>query len=89
MHERCAACALRFEREPGYFIGSLYISYAIAIAIMLLGLGLGHLLLPEWELGSVVLLVVALFVPLAPMVTRYARVLWIYIDRWAWPTRPR
>ncbi len=87
MNERCPACDLLFYREPGYFLGSLYISYTLAVAVMLVGLGLGHLLLPTWDLGTVVLLVGVCFLPLAPMVTRYARVIWIYFDRWAWPTR--
>jgi hypothetical protein len=30
----------------------------------------------------------ALFIPFVPMVTRYSRVMWIYFDRWAWPSRP-
>ena len=28
------------------------------------------------------------YLPFVPLVTRYARVLWIYFDRWAWPSRP-
>ena len=29
MHERCPVCDLKFEREPGYFLGAMYISSAI------------------------------------------------------------
>jgi hypothetical protein len=87
MNPRCPVCDLHYEREPGYFLGSLYISYGLATLIMLLGLGLVHLILPTWDLGTLTLLVGVLFLPLAPMVTRYARVIWIYFDRWAWPTR--
>lgn len=85
MNERCPDCGLLFDREPGYFLGALYISYGMASMILLLGLLVGHLLLPAWDLGVLVLIVGALFLPLAPSVTRYARVIWIYFDRWAWP----
>lgn len=85
MHQRCPACDLLFEREPGYFLGSLYISYAFASLILGLGMLALHLVLPEWDLGILVLIVGVLFLPLAPTVTRYARVLWIHFDRWAWP----
>ena len=88
MHARCPVCDLRFEREPGYFIGALYLSYGMATLILLIGFGLLHLLLPDWDLGLLVLLVGVLFLPLAPAVTRYARVIWMYFDRWAWPARP-
>jgi uncharacterized protein (DUF983 family) len=87
MNACCPVCDLVFEREPGYFLGSLYVSYTLAIAVMLVLLGIGHLLLPSWDLCNVTLLVGLFFLPLAPAVTRYARVIWIYFDRWAWPTR--
>lgn len=85
MYQRCPACDLLFEREPGYFLGSLYISYAFASLILGLGMLALHFILPDWDLGILVLIVGVLFLPLAPTVTRYARVLWIHFDRWAWP----
>lgn len=32
MHERCASCDLFFERHPGYFYVSMFVSYALAVA---------------------------------------------------------
>jgi uncharacterized protein (DUF983 family) len=88
MHTRCPVCDLLFDREPGYFMGSLYISYAISCAVLLTGMFVGHLLAPNLDLGWLVLILGVLYLPFVPLVTRYARVLWIYFDRWAWPTRP-
>jgi hypothetical protein len=31
MYERCPVCGLKFEREDGYFLGAMYISYALGI----------------------------------------------------------
>ena len=31
MHERCPTCGLKFEREPGYFLGAMYVSYGLAL----------------------------------------------------------
>jgi hypothetical protein len=88
MNELCPACGVKFEREEGYFMGALYISYAIAIVVLgLLMLG-WHLLIPEMDLEWAVLLAVAVYVPLVPMVFRYARVIWMHFDRWAWPEQP-
>ena len=88
MNARCPVCDLPFEREPGYFIGALYISYGMSCVVLMLGLWIGTLLFPDFNLGWMVLILGALYLPLVPLVTRYARVLWIYFDRWAWPTRP-
>ena len=37
MHERCAVCRWRFEREQGYFVGAMYINYAFTVVIVLSG----------------------------------------------------
>jgi uncharacterized protein (DUF983 family) len=88
MNKRCPVCELLFEREPGYFIGALYISYGISCIVLMLGLGCAYLLFPEVNLGWLILILGVLYLPFVPLVTRYARVLWIYFDRWAWPTPP-
>ena len=85
MHEHCPVCGLPFERERGYFLGAMYASYAISLVILGLMLWAGSLLLPEWDLGNVVLLSGLLYLPLVPLVFRLSRVLWIHFDRWAWP----
>jgi uncharacterized protein (DUF983 family) len=84
MNEHCPVCELRFEREQGYFLGAMYISYGISVAVLTLGTWLGYLLLPEWQLELVMLLVIVCYLPLVPLVFRYSRVIWIHFDRWAW-----
>ena len=37
MHERCSVCEWRFEREQGYFLGAMYINYALTVGIVLTG----------------------------------------------------
>jgi len=37
MHENCPHCSLRYEIEPGFFYGAMYISYAFTVGIMLIG----------------------------------------------------
>ena len=37
MHENCPHCDLRYEVEPGFFYGAMYISYAFTVGIMLFG----------------------------------------------------
>ena len=35
MHQRCSRCALRFEREPGFFLGAVVINYTVTLVLML------------------------------------------------------
>ena len=88
MNPRCPHCDLLFDREPGYFLGSMYISYGLASVILLVGLYTGNWLFPAINLGLMVLICGVCFIPFVPVVTRYARVIWIFFDRWAWPSRP-
>jgi uncharacterized protein (DUF983 family) len=85
MNERCPECGLLLEREQGYFMGALYISYTLATLCLGVGTYLLSLLLPGWDLGWVILIAGLLFIPFVPAVTRYSRVIWIHFDRWAWP----
>jgi len=87
MQERCAVCDLKFDREPGYFLGAMYISYGLGVLIMA---PIAALLwaLTGWRLTKVILWAVLLFLPLAPTITLFARVLWIYLDQSVDPERP-
>jgi len=34
MHERCAACGLRYEREQGYFVGAICIALGALVPVV-------------------------------------------------------
>jgi hypothetical protein len=57
MHACCPVCGLHFEREEGYFLGAMYISYGMSATILIAATLVGSLLLPAWDLGWVVLVV--------------------------------
>jgi hypothetical protein len=80
MHERCPACGLKFEREEGYFLGAMYIGYGLGlVAITLLSLLVWDVL--RWPLLKSIEGGIVLFLPLAPVLTWMARVLWIWMDQ--------
>lgn len=35
MHDKCPVCGYRYEKEPGYFLGAMYVSYGMTIIEML------------------------------------------------------
>lgn len=79
MHERCAACGYRYEREPGYFVGAIYINYAVTI-----GVAAGGVLVLDWLLGLGLRAQLAIGVGLGVLVPvlffRYSRSLWLGVD---------
>jgi uncharacterized protein (DUF983 family) len=86
MHDRCPVCGLRFNREPGYFLGAMYISYGLGIAVVA-AFGAIFWLLTKWSWFRIGFWSVLLFLPFAPMLTYLARVLWIYLDQKLDPER--
>jgi uncharacterized protein (DUF983 family) len=87
MYELCPRCALKFEREQGYFIGAIYINYAATVAIAVPGFFL---------LDAFAALTIdqqlALWVPFAivfPLAFfHHARSLWLVLDHFFNPTQP-
>ncbi|QDT56103.1 hypothetical protein Pan44_41540 [Caulifigura coniformis] len=82
MHERCSSCGLKYERAPGYYLGSSYVNYgltavALLIAYIILHYKLGY---SNQQLAGPL----AGFCVIFPLLAfRYARALWLAMDcRW-------
>jgi hypothetical protein len=77
---------LKFEREDGYFLGAMYIGYGLGIGTIAVLAALVWKVL-RWPLMRSVEAGIVLFLPLAPVLTWMARVLWIYVDQGIDPDR--
>ena len=86
MHERCPFCNLKFEREEGYFLGAMYFSYGLGVGTIAVLAALVWEVL-RWSLEKSTVAGILLFLPLAPVLTWMARVLWIYMDQAIDPDR--
>ena len=87
MWELCPNCGLKFEREPGYFLGAMYISYGLGL-IVIVAWGLLLWAVTSWSLMKITLWAILLFLPLVPIITLFSRVLWIYLDQAIDPELP-
>jgi uncharacterized protein (DUF983 family) len=85
MYPRCPACGVLFEREPGYFVGSMYVSYLYSAVILGLFSTIAWLIWPDLDLGWLVAIALIPFLPLTPLIQQYARILWMYVDLSIWP----
>ncbi|MEK6711412.1 MAG: DUF983 domain-containing protein [Nitrospinota bacterium] len=79
MHPACPRCGYVIEREPGYFVGAIYINYAATVALCL-----GGYLLLEWLAAPGLAVQLALWLPagaaLPILFFRHARSLWLSVD---------
>lgn len=79
MYERCPVCDLKFEREPGYFLGAMYISFGLALLIIT-AFAFALWAITGWWITKDTIWAIVLFLPLIPAITLFSRVLWLYLD---------
>ena len=82
MYEACPDCGLKYERQPGYFLGSSYVNYGLTALTITVGyfvLRFGFHLAQNQTMPILVS-----FIVLFPLwFFRYARALWLASDlRW-------
>ena len=79
MHGRCPGCGYLIEREQGYFVGAIYINYAITVIICLGGYLLTEILLaPGLAAQLIVWGGLCILIPLFSF--RYSRAIWLNAD---------
>jgi uncharacterized protein (DUF983 family) len=87
MHEICPTCALRFEREHGFFVGAIYVNYALTIAVALGSAFALEIFTPiplGWRVG-----VAAAAAGVFPLFFyRYSKSLWLALDWFVNPDAP-
>lgn len=42
MHDRCSGCGERFEREPGQWLGAVYINLGLTAILVVMGVWVTH-----------------------------------------------
>lgn len=77
----CPACGIRFEREPGYYTGAIYIGVIIAFPIVIIFIALLLYCFPSLEPQEAVLYSSLGLFPLLPLIYRISYVIWIAFDR--------
>ena len=79
MHERCPACGFKFEIEPGFFWGSMYISYFISIFIALIVGFFTYFILHNPDAWIYLAVIAGVLAILSPPVFRYSRCIMLYL----------
>ena len=76
MYDHCSECNLKYEMEPGFFYGAMYVSYAFMSGIFIVWFFVNYmwLSLGPWQLIAYVVGSMLLFFPI---VFRWARTLWL------------
>ena len=76
MHEKCSGCGLRYEQEPSFFTGAMYVSYALQVALFTtVYVALRVLFNPPME--AYIITTIAAAIALLPLTLRLSRSIYI------------
>ncbi len=78
MHERCLVCEQKFELEPSFYYGSMYVSYAFTVALFIAIWIIGSVFM-NLNIISVVAILAVVSLILAPYIFRLSRSTWIHL----------
>jgi len=88
MHDNCSHCNVSFQREPGFFLGSIYINYAFT-ALTMTGIYIPALIL-EWAPNNQLIWYAFAYTIIMPILLfRLARSLWLGFDQLFDPQQPQ
>lgn len=79
MHTHCPICRLRFEVEPGFYIGAMYISYVMSLVILFTVSITIFILFSNPDFYYYLIGITLVVLILIPVTFRYSRVLFLYL----------
>lgn len=79
MHKKCPSCGLKYEVEPGFFYGAMYISYAFSIAIFVICGVTTYILGNNPDAWIYISVLTVTLILASPFSFRYARVLMLHL----------
>lgn len=76
MYEHCPHCGLKYEIEPNFFYGSMYVSYGYSVAVFVATYIIMSLIYDPGIVDVVIALAAVLLIG-TPLIFRLARITWL------------
>ena len=76
IYDHCDHCGQKFEPEPNFYYGSMYVSYAYSVAIFVASWVIGKFFL-GLSIGEIFILIAVALLFLTPYMFRLSRVTWL------------
>ena len=76
MEKTCSYCGEVYEKEPGYFFGAMYVSYALTTGWFVIWFALYNFVL-NWSTTFFLVFMTSTILALSPLSFRWARIIWL------------
>mgnify|MGYP000492354979 FL=1 len=78
MKTKCEACYFKFEKEPGFFFGAMFVSYALAVGQMIISLVIFWQII-DFSPLKVFLIIALIALLLSTLNYKIARSIWVHL----------
>lgn len=79
VHKNCPKCGVAFEKEPRFFDGSMYISYALSVGLFLISALIIYTFFHPVSEDIYMIAIISEVIVLYPLMFRYSRIFYLYI----------
>lgn len=76
MHKNCPNCQVSFQREPGFYYGAMYVSYALMAGWFIVWFVVNTFWL-KFDALVLALSITSGILVLSPLIFRWARIIWL------------
>lgn len=76
MHSTCSCCGEKYEKEPGYFYGAMYVSYALMAGWFIITWALNTFVV-EADTWPYLIFIITTIILFTTMTFRVSRLLWL------------
>jgi uncharacterized protein (DUF983 family) len=82
MKKACDECGYKFDREPGYFLGAMYISYGLAVLQGLIAFLICHYFFPDLPTIWIPVIIMCVIVIFSMKNYKLSRIIYMHIFPW-------
>ena len=79
MHTYCSHCQFKYEKEPGYFFGAMYMNYGLTCAQSIATYCIAQFFFKETFDLRIIPIIAFVIIGMASFNIRFSRLLWIYM----------
>jgi uncharacterized protein (DUF983 family) len=76
IHPECPKCGLKYQAEPGFYYGAMYVSYALAVALFVTIWVSFNLFLPSFSVGWQIGAIIFFTLLLGPYLYALSKIIW-------------
>ncbi len=79
IHQECSVCHRKYQPEPGFYYGAMYVAYALAVATFVTAYVATVVLFPNATTGATVAVVLGSLLLLAPLIYALSKTIYASI----------